>query len=926
MNLPGLTDSLANMVREVAKCKRCDGVSRLANGLCLGCLMQAGLDDQDEEHAESLQSILTKIDIRDSNWRIGHYQILEEIGRGGMGVIYRARQQHSGRIVALKRVLSFHSDSPETLARFRREAEAASLLDHPNILPIYEVGESEDGLPFFAMKFAPGGSLKEVGPALNHAPLRIVPLMVKVARAVQSAHAQGLLHRDLKPGNILLDGRGEPLVSDFGLAKWLDASSDLTRTMTIFGTPGYIAPELARGPTVRSGPASDIYSLGAILFDLLAGRPPFLGEHALAVVSQAVEKPAPPLRSLVPSIDRDLETICARCLDRDPAARYSSADALADDLERWIQGESILARPISPLAKIWRSARRNRVLASALCGCLVLGGIGVAHQLHSQRLQAALNLEQLAAHSIAILPLLDLDEGGPDLQGTHVAANILQQQMSSVGISAVRDMELPPRWTGAGTQEEVEEVAKKSGCRSILTGTRRKVPAGTRYSLHLINPAGHELLDTWIFEGSDDLAALLRVHDVGASAYELLNKHSPRATTPVDPAMKNDGARPFMIAGRDLLARRNIADMDRAISCFEGAVRAEPLSINARSFLAMAYMGRNILSSDAGALARALQSARDAIQLSPENPTAHCAYAMVCVADGRYLEGEEHAFQALEYGDQSERSFGEIGYSLRMRGRADRAIGWYLKAKVSQRQPADYDALLGDCYADLGLEDLARREFESAALHQPDQPEGWIGLCQLKLLSGDIEAARAIYRAELPKYSTSPTASQMSALVEFFGRNYTQAEKLYSTLSSTNPAGGGRAASTGAVDYGSALARLSKERGDAGRAVALAEVRINSEKAHLATTPDDAESLYRLAAGEAVIGRTEEALRDLQLAATAGWLDYRSPQLDPRFDSVSETPAFREILSGITARQTQLRQELTSIQSAEANQRNKPHG
>jgi serine/threonine protein kinase/tetratricopeptide (TPR) repeat protein len=887
--------------------------------------MQAGLDDQDEEQAESLQSILTKIDIRDSDWRIGHYQILEEIGRGGMGVIYRARQQHSGRIVALKRVLSFHSDSPETLARFRREAEAASLLDHPNILPIYEVGESEDGLPFFAMKFAPGGSLKEVGPALNHAPLRIVPLMVKVARAVQSAHAQGLLHRDLKPGNILLDARSEPLVSDFGLAKWLDASNDLTRTMTIFGTPGYIAPEQVRGPTVRSGPASDIYSLGAILFDLLAGRPPFLGEHALAVVSQAVENTAPPLRSLVPSIDRDLETICARCLDRDPAARYSSADALADDLERWIQGKAILARPISPPARIWRWSRRNRVLASALCGCLVLGGIGVARHLHSQQLQAALNREQLAAHSIAILPLLNLDDGEPDLHGTHAMADILQQQMANVGVSAVHAAERPPRWTGAGTQEEVDEAAKKTGNRAVLTGTLRKVPSGTRYSLHLINPANHELLGIWIFEGSDDLGALLQMHKVGASAYELLGKHSSRA--PVDPGMENDAARPYMIAGRDLLARRNIADMDRAIACFEGAIRAEPRSIDARSFLAMAYMGRNLLSSDARISAQAFQCAQDAIQLSPENPTAQRAYGMVYIDSGRCLEGEEHIFQALEYGDQSERAFGEVGYSLRMRGRPDRAIDWYLKAKVSQRQPADYDELLGACYADLGLDDLARPEFESAAMYQPDQPEGWIGLCQLKLLSGDIEAARAIYRAELPKYSASPVASQMAALVEFFARDYKQAEQLYSHLAAVDPAGGGRAGFSGAVDYGSALARLSKERGNAGRAIALAKERINSEKAHLATTPDNAESLYRLAAAEAVLDRTEEALHDLRLAAGAGWLDYRSPQLDPRFDSVSKTPAFREILAQVTARQAQLRQNYLSLQPAEANpKRSKPHG
>ena len=203
--------------------------------------------------------------MRDADWRIGNYQILEEIGRGGMGVIYRARQRHSRRIVALKRILSYQADSQETLARFRREAEAAASLDHPNILPIYEVSESEDGLPFFSMKFAPA-EVCWMRPE-HYATSRAGSwqLMAKVTRAVQYAHSQGILHRDLKPGNILLDGRGEPLVSDFGLAKWLDTTSDVTRTLTIFGTPGYIAPEQAKGPAKNLTPAADVYSLGAVL-------------------------------------------------------------------------------------------------------------------------------------------------------------------------------------------------------------------------------------------------------------------------------------------------------------------------------------------------------------------------------------------------------------------------------------------------------------------------------------------------------------------------------------------------------------------------------------------------------------------------------------------------------------------------------------
>src|SRR6266436_4147989 len=281
-----------------------------------------------------------------------------------MGVIYRARQRHSRRIVALKRIMAYDAVSRETLERFRREAEAAASLDHPNILPIYEVGHGEDGLPFFSMKYAAGGSLQKAEPALRSEPRECVRLTAKVARAVQYAHEHKVLHRDLKPGNILLDGRGEPFVTDFGLAKWLDTSTDLTRTLAIFGTPGYIAPEQAKGPATKLTPAADVYSLGAILFDLLTGRPPFLGEHALAVIQQASEKPAPKLRSLVPTLDRDLETICAKCLERDPTARYRSAGALAEDLERWLEGRSILARPVSLPIRLWRWSKRNRMTAT----------------------------------------------------------------------------------------------------------------------------------------------------------------------------------------------------------------------------------------------------------------------------------------------------------------------------------------------------------------------------------------------------------------------------------------------------------------------------------------------------------------------------------------------------------------------------------
>src|SRR5467141_2625773 len=358
--------------KEPPPCAQCGATSRVGRGLCLNCLLYRGLGEETYDN-ETLESVLDAVDVRDADWRLGNYQVLDEIGRGGMGVIYRARQRHSRRIVALKRILSYHADSQETLARFRREAEAAASLDHPNILPIYEVSENEEGLPFFSMKFAGGGSLLEAAPALRNEPRRAVALMAKIARAVQYAHVKGILHRDLKPGNVMLDGHGEPLVSDFGLAKWLDATSDLTHTLTIFGTPGYIAPEQAKGAAANLTPAADVYSLGAILFNLLTGRPPFLGEHALAVIHQAAEKPAPKLRTLAPALDRDLETICAKCLEREPSARYHSAGDLAQDLELWLEGRPIAGHPVSAPVRALRWSRRNPIVAGMAVLLLALG-------------------------------------------------------------------------------------------------------------------------------------------------------------------------------------------------------------------------------------------------------------------------------------------------------------------------------------------------------------------------------------------------------------------------------------------------------------------------------------------------------------------------------------------------------------------------
>src|SRR5215212_9250436 len=298
------SEPLPSAAKQHAKCAKCGASTRLDTGTCVNCLLHEGLEGGDELSQAFYQNVLAEVDTPHKSWFLGNYEILEQIGCGGMGVIYRARHRHSRRIVALKRVLSYRADSHGALQRFRREAQAVASLDHPNILPIYEVSESDDGLPFFSMKLAEKGSLHENAASLRDEPRKCVQLIAKIARAVDYAHSRGVLHRDIKPGNILLNDRGEPLVSDFGLAKLLDENNDLTRSLTTFGTAGFIAPEQAGHAAVDFTPVADVYSLGAVLFNVLAGRPPFLGPNPVSVIRQASETPAPKLRSLAPSVDR----------------------------------------------------------------------------------------------------------------------------------------------------------------------------------------------------------------------------------------------------------------------------------------------------------------------------------------------------------------------------------------------------------------------------------------------------------------------------------------------------------------------------------------------------------------------------------------------------------------------------------------------
>jgi hypothetical protein len=337
----------------------------------------------------------------------GDYELLGVIARGGMGVVCRARQVSVNRLVALKMILSGQLASPDDVRRFHSEAEAVARLDHPNIVPIYQVGEHE-GRHYFCMKLIEGSSLAAQIPQFREKSALAAELLIGVARAVHHAHQRQILHRDLKPGNILLDRDGRSYITDFGLAKNLVDDSRLTQSGTIVGSPSYMAPEQAAG-SKNLTTAVDVYGLGAILYELLTGRPPFRAATPLDTLLQVIEKEPEPPRQVQPHVNLDLETICLKCLRKDPDRRYESAAALADDLERWRRGELILARPVGRLERAWKWAKRRPGAAAALTA-LVLGTVVFL--------------------SLALWALGERERANESAQMAHTAQNLAQTRLA----------------------------------------------------------------------------------------------------------------------------------------------------------------------------------------------------------------------------------------------------------------------------------------------------------------------------------------------------------------------------------------------------------------------------------------------------------------------------------------------------------------
>ncbi len=376
------------------------------------------------------------------------YEIICELGRGGMGVVYQARQISLDRLVAVKVLPGGRRATAVEHARFKAEVEAIARLQHPNLIQVFEVGEHE-GRVFFSMEFLAGGNLEDRIASRPQPARRVAQLVEILAQAIHAAHERGVIHRDLKPANILLSdmlstdegwgvsGFGIPKISDFGLAKRIDVPSGPTLTQQILGTPSYMAPEQATGRSKQVGPGTDIYSLGAIVYRLLVGRPPFVGETPMEILRQVTDSDPVPPRHLQPTVPIDLETICLKCLHKQPAQRYASAAALADDLHRFLAGEPILARPISWWGRLKKWARRR----PAVAGLMGVSGLAVilllaAGSWFNRRLAAELQNSRIA-HQLAVAAGHNLESALAGQVAASLDADFRQLEMVPQSMAAL---------------------------------------------------------------------------------------------------------------------------------------------------------------------------------------------------------------------------------------------------------------------------------------------------------------------------------------------------------------------------------------------------------------------------------------------------------------------------------------------------------
>ena len=631
------------MIRVIRICRNCGAkiLSDAPQGLCTGCVLEAaiggfpdavaGVADHSDPNRPPSQKATGAAELLGE---LGEYELLEEVGRGGQGVVFRARQKSLNRIVALKVIRLGQWASKAHLKRFRLEAEAAARLEHPGIVPIHDVGE-RDGSCYFSMKFVEGGQLDEIARREPMPVRRAAELIAKIARIVHYAHEHGILHRDIKPGNILLDAKGEPHLTDFGLARLVETESSVTHTLDVLGTPSYMAPEQAVGNNSAISTVTDVYGLGAVLYQLLTGQPPFAGGATYETIKLLLDTEPRQPRLLNPKVDRDLSTICLKCLEKDPKRRYSSALVLAEDLERWLKHEPIQARRTGFFTRAKKWVRRNPITA-------VFVGLSVALAAASGWIVWKSELiRQPLTTGIAVLPFEDLSERRENSTATQSANPYSAAFVDGVQddiltkLARIADLKVISRTSVMEYRDKrnVRQIGNDLRVSHILEGSVRRI--GTRFHMNA------QLIDTrtdthvWVEQYDRDLNDLFAIQSEIAQkiARQLHAKISPVEKLAIERKPTTDLVA-FELYSRAIsfttIARGATPDLgQQAIDLLNQAVARDPSFFEAFIELAVRHDQLYFFGFDhtPARLASAEAAIQEAFRIRPNAGEAHWARA-----------------------------------------------------------------------------------------------------------------------------------------------------------------------------------------------------------------------------------------------------------------------------------------------------------
>ncbi len=866
---------------------------------CVGCVFSLALEDLDCPVAVTAESFPSH---KPSCGTLGAYELLEEIGRGGMGIIYKARRANTHDVRAVKVLGPLREAAIESRARFERETQAMASLHHPHVMPIHEVC-LEGETPFFSMDFAPGGTLADVMPKYCGRWRQIAELIGQVSKAVHCAHEHGLLHRDLKPGNILFTEDFQPLVSDFGLAKWLDDSRvDLTRPLEMFGTPSYVAPEQAAGKNRELTPAADVYSLGAIFYELLTGRPPFVGKTALAVLQQALTDVPQRVRSLIPGAPKGLETICMRCLARNPGDRYPAAQDLADDLDHWLLGRKIHAcgRPWQSqlLATIRTPAQRAAVIIAftmmALTACIIF------KFLTSPKPKRSGNL-LFPPLKIRIEDFVQDESFEP--KSEQLAATFRQVfgggvQNDAFSVHRITSRELH-RKTGSLPDNQLK-ITSRAAESVALQECLRVVDSKLRIVSRLVQTSTGDTMwmhvDSLPAHASEDeiVSTLTKIRSEVTNQTNAANV--PPDSERTSPTLNSEAAAYYKKA-LELYSRGTANENDNAISLYENVLRLEPTYVPALAGLANAYrMKCDWWNGGPRCLETAERFARQAVKLNSFSAEAHHSLGGCYVAQKRYRDALEEFLLALEINPESAPTYSFVGTCWRELGFPQKALPWMIRAAQLDPVHGTFDVAVGQTAMLASADEQAEVALKRGLEIDPDQPHALSSLSVLYLWQKNWMDARKFSTDLSRRFSDYPFERELAAEVSFFSNEDSDALARYQDLVLKDSFAKSYEY-FGAISPSSAVACLLLKKGNRAEAEQMLAKAQKTDEQLLGAHPNNCRILHDLAAVYTLKGDTSMGMEFLKLAVAAGWVEQRSTLIDPRFSRLNADHEFIEMIA-----------------------------